>query len=103
MARRAALYNALFGLRSNPFPDNPIATASAVDPFDPFLHPEIPPRLAKVFLGPARRRPPNIYLLWSLGQGEGARGFGKTSYLQWFTRSIRQDFGATLLRLCDGK
>jgi len=58
--------------------------------------------LAKIFLGPAIRRDGGIRFLWSLGYGDGARGFGKTSYLQWFTRSIRADNGAELLELCGG-
>jgi hypothetical protein len=102
VSRRGLLYNSLFGLTRNPFPDASIATALAASPFDPFLHPDVPLQLAEVFLGAARRSP-NISLLWSLGYGEGARGFGKTSYLQWFAGQIRHDFGESLLRLSGRK
>src|SRR5262245_57564125 len=102
MERRAISYKRLFNLSGNPFPQHAIATATTVDPFDPSLHPHIPELLARVFLGPAARREGGIRFLWSLGQGNGARGFGKTSYLQWFTRRIRNDHGSEFLSLCGG-
>jgi hypothetical protein len=100
MVRRAHLYPNLFGLICNPFPDHAIAVAGDdLQNFYRELHPDISRRMARAFVGGLRSRRRSIAFLWSLGEGENARGYGKTTYLLWFVECVNQDKGQTVLRM----
>jgi hypothetical protein len=97
--RRGIRYQELFNLRRNPFPDTAIAGADTVDVFDPEAHPGLPARMARVFLGPDLERAPRVTLLWSVGSGNEARGYGKSANLMWLSDMINADLGRDALRL----
>src|SRR5439155_24841930 len=89
--RRAALYREVLGILANPFPDTAIANLERRSVFDPYVHPDLPQRMARVFLGVDRRKAPKVTFLWSLGAGPEARGYGKSAYLMWLTEAINSD------------
>ena len=99
--RRLRAYQQILGISENPFPDSAIADRSDMTHFDPMVHPELPERMARVFLGPNAARAPKVTFLWSLGSGAEARGYGKSAYLIWMANGINADFGASFLRLCE--
>jgi hypothetical protein len=99
MARRSHLYQALYGLSKNPFPEHAIATT--VDSSQPFyenLHAGIAADMAQAFIGPVARQR-GVAFLWALGDGEDARGFGKTRHLLWFANLVNRDFGHAVVRI----
>ena len=97
MSQRSDLFQLLFGLRRNPFRHGAIATPGADVPFHVDLYPGIAQQMATAFLGATK--PPPIGILWSLGTGEEARGFGKTRYLLWFADEVNRDQGRRALAL----
>jgi hypothetical protein len=99
MARRAHLYQSLYGLFKNPFPEHAIATAAdGSQPFYDGLHPGIAATMARAFIGHANRMR-SVAFLWALGEGEDARGYGKTRHLLWFANLVNGDFGQTVEHL----
>jgi hypothetical protein len=97
MSRRSDLFQLLFGLRHNPFRHGAIATPGADTAFYVDLYPSIAQQMATAFLSAGK--PPPIGVLWSLGTGEDARGFGKTRYLLWFADEVNRDQGRRALAL----
>ena len=96
MARVTNAYRTLWGLSKNPFPDHAIASAGdAQQTFHEDLYPGIRLKMARAFLGSASK----VAFLWSLGQGDDARGYGKTSHLLWFAARVNEDFGQSASRL----
>ena len=99
--RQSKQYRALWGLVRNPFPDHAIASAGKDDyPFYENLHPRIASTMARAFMG-REGKPPTTAFLWSLGEGEEARGYGKTKHLLWFTERINRDLGRSVAKLAD--
>jgi hypothetical protein len=99
MARHLKLYRALWGLSRNPFPDQAIAAAGDQgQPFYERLHPGIASKMARAFIGSDGTQP-NVAFLWSMGEGDEARGYGKTRYLLWFADRVNEDLGGTVARL----
>ena len=93
MPRLSKSYQTLWGLSGNPFPDHAIASAGDhQQPFYEQLHPGIGSKMAKAFLG-VDGSAPKVAFLWSLGEGEEARGYGKTRHLLWFAELVNEDFG----------
>jgi hypothetical protein len=62
----------------------------------------MPDRFARIFLGPGVDPRRKLTFFWSLGDGDEARGYGKTAYLLWFTEAICQDLGREMLMRCGG-
>lgn len=54
--------------------------------------------MARAFIG-SNGAPPDAAFLWSLGDGEEARGYGKTRYLLWFANRVNEDLGRTVSKL----
>ena len=99
MSRTKLFIRQRWHVTRNPFPQEAIATdGQASRIFLRDLHPGLDRRMASVFLG-SRRRVPRVAYLWSLGEGDGARGFGKTEHLLWFTDLINKDCGRSAFRL----
>ncbi len=98
--RRASRYRELLGISGNPFPDTAVASQDSMATFDPEVHPDLPGKMAHVFLGSNARRAPKVTLLWSLGAGPEARGYGKSAYLMWMAETVNADFGASFLTMC---
>lgn len=99
MTRASKQYAALWGLVRNPFPEHAIASAGdSSHPFYSDLHPGLLAKMARAFIG-TNGKPPRASFLWSLGEGEEAKGFGKTTYLQWFVDRINADLGKSILTL----
>jgi hypothetical protein len=97
MSRRSDLFQMLFDLQRNPFGHGAIATPGIDSAFYADLYPGIAQQMAMAFLGAGKPCP--IAVLWSLGNGEDARGFGKTRYLLWFADEINRDRGQRALAL----
>ena len=101
--RYLTLYRRLWGLSHNPFPDHAIAAAGDDRaPFYEDLYPGVKAKMARAFLG-ADGAPPAVAFLWSLGEGDEARGYGKTRHLLWFSGHINADFGRDAGRLAGRK
>ncbi len=101
MMRLLKQYKAVWGLARNPFPDHAIASAGEHSyPFYENLHPRIASTMARAFMG-CEGEPPSIAFLWSLGEGEEARGYGKTSHLLWFAERVNGDLGRSVAKLAD--
>src|SRR5437588_638393 len=99
MARTLTLYRTLWGLSTNPFPDHAIAFAGPRrHPFYEDLYPGIGAKMARAFLG-AEGPPPRVAFLSSFGDGDEARGYGKTEHLLWFADRVNCDLGRTVGRL----
>ncbi|MGX6566033.1 hypothetical protein [Cupriavidus necator] len=97
MSLRTDLFQQLFGLRRNPFHHGAISMPGVDTAFYPDLYPGIAQQFAVAFLGAGK--PPPIAFLWSLGTGEDARGFGKSTYLHWFAAEVNRDQGQRALAL----
>src|SRR5262245_55591860 len=96
--RYPKLYRSLWGLSMNPFPDHAIASAGdEQQPFYENLHPGIGAKMARAFFGSNGARP--VAFLWSLGEGEEARGYGKTRHLLWFANCVNAEFGHSVAKL----
>jgi hypothetical protein len=54
--------------------------------------------MARAFLGTSGVAP-RVAFLWSLGQGEEARGYGKTRHLLWFAGRVNEDLGHGVMKL----
>jgi hypothetical protein len=99
MVRYSKVYRRRWALARNPFPDHAIASAGDTrHPFYEGLHPGIGSKMARAFLG-TNGAPPDVAFLWSLGQGEEARGYGKTRHLLWFADRVNRDMGRSVARL----
>src|SRR5712671_1695068 len=99
MARRAHLYRSLYGLSRNPFPEHAIATTTdGGQPFYEGLHPGIAATMARAFVGLDNRQR-GVAFLWALGDGEDARGYGKSRHLVWFANFVNGDFGQSVANL----
>ncbi len=92
-------------LRENPFPSEAIMAEGSGEPsedgtiFDPGInHDEIEQFFKKFIVDPAYSKGSSFGALWSLGRGEGARGFGKSSLGQYGAKVVCADFGSTILR-----
>jgi hypothetical protein len=48
--------------------------------------------MARAFLG-SNGSSPSVAFLWSVGEGDEARGYGKTRHLLWFADRVNADFG----------
>ena len=90
-----------WNLESNPFPHEAIARLGGDDRrengllFDPQVLPEKVAEAAEKFVLGAAYSGLRFGYLWSLGVGlEGdARGFGKSSLMQYLVESVNEDFG----------
>ncbi len=99
MSRTKKIFETLWGFSENPFPHHAIASAGGkARPFYENLHPGIGNTMARAFLG-SRGTPPNVCFLWSLGEGDEARGYGKTEHLLWFTNLVNTDLGKRASKL----
>jgi hypothetical protein len=104
MPRRGRLYQSLYGLSRNPFPEQAIATASdGALPFYEGLHPGIGVEMARAFIGGDDNMVPRVGFLWALGEREDARGFGKTRHLLWFADRVNYDLGQSIAKLLGPK
>lgn len=66
--------------------------------FYPQLYPGLTGKMAKAFIGD-HGKSPSAAFLWSLGEGEEARGYGKTTHLLWFAECVNADLGKRALEL----
>jgi hypothetical protein len=81
------------GSLEEPVPDHAIASAGDTQQlFYENLYPGIGSKMARAFLG-SDGSAPKVAFLWSLGQGDEARGYGKTRHLLWFAARVNDDFG----------
>jgi hypothetical protein len=101
MSRRSDLFQLLFDLGHNPFRHGAIAMPGVDKAFYVDLYPGIAQQMAMAFLGAGK--PPPIAILWSLGAGDDARGFGKTSYMLWFADEVNHDQGQRALALAGAR
>lgn len=92
-------------LRGNPFPPEAIMAEGSGEPcedgtiFDPNVNlAEVTEFFQKFVVRPAYDRGSSFGALWSLGAGEGARGFGKSSLGQYGARRVCADFGLSVLK-----
>jgi hypothetical protein len=92
-----------YGLAQNPFPATAIARWGSSDERENGLlfNSDVCPReyeeaVDKFIVGPIDSGS-KFHFLWSLGEGEEARGFGKTVLLRHLSRAINSDLGRELL------
>jgi hypothetical protein len=92
-----------YQMTRNPFPATPIVRWGGDDPsengsiFSEDVGPaKIEEAIDKFIVGPIDSRS-KFHFLWSLGQGDDARGFGKTATLHYLARTINRDLGFALL------
>ncbi len=97
--------NTRFHLRRNPFPPEAIVAEGSEEPcqdgtiFDPAVSAsEVKEFFQKFIVQPTYTKGSSFGALWSLGRGEGARGFGKSSLGQYGAKTVCIDFGETALR-----
>ncbi len=93
-----------YGLAQNPFPATAIARWGSSDERENGLlfNSDVCPReceeaIDKFIVGPIDSGS-KFHFLWSLGEGEEARGFGKTVLLRHLSRAINKDLGRKLLQ-----
>src|SRR6266849_9793928 len=93
-----------YGLAQNPFPAIAIARWGSTDERENGLlfNSDVCPReyeeaVDKFIVGPIDSGS-KFHFLWSLGDGEEARGFGKTVLLRHLSRAINNDLGRKLLQ-----
>src|SRR5437879_4602213 len=103
MARPKAFIRETYTLEQNPFPASAIAQWGSSDErengslYDADVVPkEYAEAIAKFVVGPVDSGS-KFHFLWSLGEGEEARGFGKTVLLRHLSRAINTDLGRELL------
>jgi hypothetical protein len=94
-----------YHLRRNPFPPEAIMAEGSEEPcqdgtiFDPAVSAsEVKEFFQKFIVQPTYTKGSSFGALWSLGRGEGARGFGKSSLGQYGAKKVCIDFGETALR-----
>jgi hypothetical protein len=92
-------------LQRNPFPSEAIVAEGSGEPcqdgtiFDPTVSSsEVKEFFQKFIIQPTYTRGSSFGALWSLGRGEGARGFGKSALGQYGTKKVCMDFGEAALR-----
>jgi hypothetical protein len=92
-----------YSLEQNPFPASAVAQSGSSDErengslYDTDVVPkEYAEAIAKFVVGPVDSGS-KFHFLWSLGEGEEARGFGKTVLLGHVARQINGDLGYRLL------
>jgi hypothetical protein len=92
-----------YGFEQNPFPGSPIAQWGSSDEREngslydiDVASKEYGEAIAKFVVGPVDSGS-KFHFLWSLGEGEEARGFGKTVLLAHVARQINGDLGYRLL------
>src|SRR5438874_12539180 len=103
MARPKAFIRDTYGFEQNPFPASAIAQWGSADEREngSLYDTEVVPReyaeaIAKFVVGPIDSGS-KFHFLWSLGEGEEARGFGKTALLGHLAREINSDLGRHVL------
>lgn len=103
MARPKAFIRETYSLEQNPFPASAIAQWGSSDErengslYDADVVPkEYAEAIAKFVVGPVDSGS-KFHFLWSLGEGEEARGFGKTVLLGHIARQINRDLGYQVL------
>jgi len=103
MPRVKSYLQDVYGLAQNPFPATAIARWGSTDErengllfnSDVCLR-EYEEAVDKFIVGPIDSGS-KFHFLWSLGEGEEARGFGKTVLLRHLSREINKDLGLALL------
>jgi hypothetical protein len=107
MPRAKSYVQEFYGLEQNPFPATAIVQWGSSDERENGLlfnsqvcHQEYEEAIDKFIVGPADSGS-KFHFLWSLGEGEEARGFGKTVLLRHLARAINIDLGERLLRQHD--
>lgn len=103
MARSKIFIRDSYGLEQNPFPASAIAQWGSSDErengslYDAGVVPkDYAEAIAKFVVGPVDSSS-KFHFLWSLGEGEEARGFGKTVLLGHITREINSTLGYKVL------
>lgn len=103
MARPRSFIKDSYGLEQNPFPASAIAQWGSSDErengllYDSEVVPEeYSEALAKFVVGPVDSGS-KFHFLWSLGESDEARGFGKTVLLGHIARTINADLGRQVL------
>lgn len=103
MARPKIFIRDTYNLEQNPFPASAIAQWGSSDErengslYDADVVPkEYAEAIAKFVVGPVDSGS-KFHFLWSLGEGEEARGFGKTVLLGHIARQINRDLGREVL------
>src|SRR3954467_8184457 len=103
MARAKTFIRESYGFEQNPFPASAIAQSGSSDErengtlFDADVVPkEHAEAIAKFVVGPIDSGS-KFHFLWSLGEGEEARGFGKTVLLGHIAREINSDLSRHVL------
>src|SRR5436309_14122572 len=103
MARPKIFIRDTYSLEQNPFPASAIAQWGSSDDrengslYDADVVPkEYAEAIAKFVVGPVDSGS-KFHFLWSLGEGEEARGFGKTVLLGHIARQINRDLGREVL------
>jgi hypothetical protein len=103
MARPKAFIRDNYGLEQNPFPASAIAQWGSSDEREngSLYEAEVVPKeyaeaITKFVIGPVDSSS-KFHFLWSLGEGDEARGFGKTVLLAHIARQINRDLGHQVL------
>src|SRR5437870_3181968 len=103
MARAKTFIKETYSLEQNPFPASAIAQWGSSDEREngslydtDVVSKEYAEAIAKFVVGPVDSGS-KFHFLWSLGEGEEARGFGKTVLLGHVAREINSDLGYRVL------
>jgi hypothetical protein len=103
MARPKAFIRDTYGLEQNPFPALPIAQLGNSDEREngtlydtDVISKEYSEAIEKFVVGPVDSGS-KFHFLWSLGEGDEARGFGKTVLLAHIARLVNADLGYKVL------
>src|SRR5436853_3211567 len=103
MARPKIFIRDTYSLEQNPFPASAIAQWGSSDEREngSLYNADVVPKeyaeaIGKFVVGPIDSGS-KFHFLWSLGEGEEARGFGKTVLLFHLAREINKDLGRQLL------
>jgi hypothetical protein len=103
MVRPRSFVRDTYGLEQNPFPAVAIAQWGSSDEREngSLYNADVVPKehaeaIAKFVVGPIDSGS-KFHFLWSLGEGEEARGFGKTALLGHIAREINSDLGRHVL------
>src|SRR5438105_4540883 len=103
MARSKTFIRESYGFEQNPFPAVAIAQWGSSDEREKgaLYNAEVVPNeyaeaIGKFVVGPIDSGS-KFHFLWSLGEGEEARGFGKTVLLFHVAREINKDLGRQML------
>jgi len=103
MARAKTFIRETYGLEQNPFPASAIAQWGSSDEREngPLYDVDVVPKeyaeANEKFVVGAVDSGRKFHFLWSLGEGDEARGFGKTVLLGHIAREINHDLGYRLL------